>query len=148
LLGPCLALASGLAIPCASSLTVACSACNPTGREPIVYSAGRTVGALYESGGVNEEMLHFPSGRTYDFEHGLGVCPSQITPYISFVAEPFSDESRGQLSNVALAAGNEALIEDCNERTFRVRNDTCAEFYLRVVALSASPGLGGAGPLD
>ncbi len=93
-------------------------------------------------------MLHFPSGRTYDFEHGLGVCPSWIVPYISFVAEPFAEENRGQLSNAAVAAGNEALIEDCNERTFRIRNDTCAEFYLRVVALSAALGLGGAGPSD
>lgn len=90
-------------------------------------------------------MLHFPSGRTYDLEHHLGVCPSAILPYISFVPRPITGEAPSRVDNIALAAGNEALIEWCDDEIIRLRNDTCAEFFLRVVAIAAVGGDGGAG---
>lgn len=132
-------------VPCASTLTTACSTCNPNGHEPIRFRAGFTTGDIYQTGAATDEMLHFPSGRIYDFEHHLGACPPVVLSYISFVPHPITGDAPSRVNNVALAAGNEALIEGCDDEIIRVRNDTCAEFFLRVVAVGAGEDALGAG---
>lgn len=145
LLGLSAALVSSALIPCASTLSVACSPCNPNGHEPIRYTDGKATGDIYETGMTTDEMLHFPSGRIYELEHHLGVCPPVILPYISFVPRPISGEAQSRVDNFAIAAGNEALVEGCDKEIIRLRNDTCADFYLRVVAVASGGGSGGEG---
>lgn len=122
---------------------MACSPCSVSGRTPIEFTAGivNEAGTLYQSGAVDEVMLHFPEGRRYDFYHGLGVTPVTVLAYLSFKdrLEANGDPNdKTKPNNVSLAAGNEVVIEVQNDEIIRVRNDTCAEFYLRLVA-SANP---------
>lgn len=137
------AIVASVVVPCASTLTTACSNCNQNGHEPILYTAGRTRGDVYETGAPTDEMLHFPSGRVYDLKHDLGSVPAVVIPYISFVPRPIAGDAPSRVDNVALAAGNEVVIEYWDD-LIRVRNDTCAEFFLRVVALGVNEGAGGA----
>ena len=84
-------------------------------------------------------MLHFPQGRIYRIEHGLGTSPVTVDIFLSFCEQPLSEgcgTDSTQPSNVAPTAGNQALIEVWDEEVLEIRNDTCAEFYLRVVALA------------
>ena len=92
---------------------------------------------IYQSGEVDEEMLHFPQGRIYDFEHGLGARPVSVDIFLSFseqLTESGDTDNKTRPNNVAPSAGNQAVIELWDEEIIRVRNDTCAEFYLRIVA--------------
>ena len=120
---------------------VACSPCSVHGRTPIEFTGGLVNEArtIYQSGTVHGEMLHFPEGRRYDFYHGLGVVPVTIHPFLSFKErlEANGDpDDKTKPNNVSPAAGNQVVIEVQNDQIIRVRNDTCAEFYLRIVALA------------
>jgi len=88
-------------------------------------------------------MLHFPQGRTYDLMHGLGTVPVSVDVFLSFrdrLTSTGSKDDKTQPNNVAESAGNQAVIEVWDEERIRVRNDTCAEFYLRAVVI-ADPDL-------
>lgn len=97
-------------------------------------------------------MLHFPQGRTYDLVHGLGYTPTDVNIFLSFrerLTESGDKDDKTEPNNVAQSAGNQAVIELWNDEVIRVRNDTCAEFYLRAVVvgdpdLAAQSALGGA----
>jgi len=51
------------------------------------------------------------------------------------------DDSENQPNNVSPSAGNQAVIERQNAEDVQIRNDTCAEFYLRVVAKAEVGGI-------
>ncbi len=113
--------------------TVACvgSSCDPDGQEPQWYSGGRTneSQSAYETSTFEGPFLYFPSGRVYRLEHGLREAPSDYAVYLSFAERPL-DKHAG----FAESAGNQAMVEDLNEEYIEVRNDTCAEFFLRLTA--------------
>jgi len=130
----------------------ACGGCNTSGQEPLAYTAGLVSPdhTMYESTRPGGDMLHFPPGRMYLLAHGLGTDHIEISPYVSFVKkltpgasgnDPFAP------NHLSVAAGNEAVVEGWDEKYIRIRNDTCAEFYLYVVASTAQAyaGAGGAG---
>jgi hypothetical protein len=109
------------------------------GRTPIEFTAGivNEAGTIYQSGAVHGEMLFFPEGRRYDFYHGLGVVPVTVHPYLSFKEKLEANgdpDDKTKPNNVSPSAGNQVVIEVQNDEIIRVRNDTFAEFYLRVVA--------------
>jgi hypothetical protein len=123
--------------------TLGCSNCPPP--KPIddfrgghVYPSG-----YYETNTLREEMLPFPAGGAYRIEHHLGRLPLLVMPYLSFVARPDLETQEDGVGNFTLASGNLALIEHADEEVVVVRNDTCADFYLRVVV--ETDGLGGQG---
>lgn len=127
---------------------LACSSCDPSGRPPLRYTGGHSSPerGFYETNTLEEDMLHFPPGRVYELEHGLGTSSLLFLPYISFTKQIVKVSGpTGAPSNIALASGNEVVIEGWDEQIVRVRNDTCAEFYLRVVVTSgsAAPDAGG-----
>lgn len=122
--------------------------------EPFVFLGGNTSadGSAYESGTLDEPFIHFPAGRTYDLVHGLSAAPGQFHAYLAFSECPMShalesaggsprcapvDENSGG-PGLAESAGNQAIFEVRDDEILRVRNDTCADFYLRVVALTTS----------
>lgn len=133
----------------AFTLIAGCSGCNVSGQQALEYTDGivspdRT---MYESTAPGSEMLHFPPGRVYHLAHGLGTDHLEISPYVSFVKQlvPGGDGSDPFAPNhISAAAGNQAVIEGWNEDFIRIRNDTCAEFYLYLVART-SPSYGAAG---
>jgi hypothetical protein len=129
-----------------------CSGCDTQGAAPLEYLDGTvsTDGRLYESTPVDGDMLHFPPGRIYDLVHGLGVRPASVHGYVSLAPrlESEGDPYDAQRpNNVTESAGNQLVIERWDEQVIRVRNDTCAEWYVRVVAIAdpSSLAVGGAG---
>jgi len=93
-------------------------------------------GAVYETGAPGEPLLPFHAGQTYDLVHGLGVTPTSVQGYVSFAEQLTEDGDPLDLdhpNNVAETAGNQLVIERWDDEIVRVRNDTCGEFYLRVV---------------
>ncbi|HEX2734609.1 MAG TPA: hypothetical protein VHM70_23555 [Polyangiaceae bacterium] len=108
--------------------------CNTDGQDPQRYSGGHTNAAktFYESSPASGPFLYFPVGRTYQLEHGLSEMPSDYHAFLAFEEAPLEHKE-----GFAQAAGNEVMFEVVNDRIIQVRNDTCAELYLRVVATVA-----------
>lgn len=132
----------------------ACSPCQMRGREVERYEGGRVLpsGTVYETGAIDEPLLPFDGGKTYDLVHGLGVTPTAVHGYVSFAPELTEDGDPldlDQPNNIAETAGNQLVIERWDDEIVRVRNDTCGEFYLRVVLVAdvdaSSIGQAGAG---
>lgn len=137
-----------------SAATTACSPCRVGGQESVTFEGGITNESrtVYQTGEVDAEMLHFPQGRIYDLVHGLGTTPVSVDLFLSFrsrLTETGDTEDKTEPNNVAPSAGNQAVIEAWNDEVITVRNDTCAEFYLRAVViadpdLAAVASIGGA----
>jgi hypothetical protein len=102
-------------------------------------SAGRT---FYETNDWKAPFLDFPAGRRLALVHGLRDVPVELQSYLAFDERPFPSSGEGF---VAESAGNQVLIEDVNEEFIRVRNDTCENFFLRLVASTAPPSDGSSG---
>jgi hypothetical protein len=144
---------AALAVGGSSTASTACSPCRVGGQDPVVFTDGMTNQSLtvYQTGGVGDEMLHFPQGRTYQLVHGLGTTPVSVDIFLSFrseLSESADDrEDRVEPNNVSPSAGNQAVIEIWNDEIIQVRNDTCAEFYLRAVVI-ADPDLASMASID
>lgn len=128
-----------LVLSCALS---GCGSCKTGGQTPIEYRGGESSSTTlsYETSGVSGEYLHFPAGRRFDLIHELGLPPFQVQSYVSFQRLPAEPDQHDNTGNYAEAAGNQVVIECQDSERIRVRNDTCAELYLRVVA-QANPDL-------
>jgi len=112
-----------------------CGSCKTRGQEPIEYRGGHTIppdNLVYETSAPFGEYLHFPAGRTYDLMHELAATPYLVASYIAFNRVIEQDDD-GNTGNYAESAGNQVVVECQDEERVRVRNDTCADMYLRVV---------------
>lgn len=122
--------------------TSSCATCSVKGQTPLLYEDGHTNASrtMYQSGLPDEEMLHFPRGRIYQFVHGLGTTPASVDVFVSFreqLTDGGDSTDKTAPNNVAPSAGNQAVIEAWDDEVIQVRNDTCEDqFYLRVVAWS------------
>lgn len=127
-----------------ASLLSGCTNCDTRGQQPIVYRGGtsRVDGdtLVYDTSGAFAEYLHFPAGRRFDLMHDLGITPTSFQAYLSFERIPGKGSGEDNTGNFAAAAGNQVVYECADEERVRVRNDTCADGYLRVV-LRAEEGL-------
>lgn len=141
----------GFAFVASTSSGCGNAACDPDGQGPQRYSGGNTneAGSFYESSSWDGPFLYFPSGRRYRLMHGLSERPTDYGVVLSFAEYPFAGGG-----GVAESAGNQAIVENVTEDFVEVRNDTCAEFFLRLWARVApfedtpatSPVAGDAGP--
>jgi hypothetical protein len=137
-----------------STVTVACSPCSVRGQDPIDFTSGITNESrtVYQTGAPDDEMLHFPQGRTYNLVHGLGTVPVGIELFVSFreqLERSGDTEDKTEPNNVSPSAGNQTVIQVWDDEFIQVRNDTCAELYLRAVIIAdpdevVSGNLGGA----
>lgn len=106
---------------------------------------------IYETNDWNEPFVEFPAGRKLLIEHGLGTEP-EIFTWLAFVKEPLKrglDGEDDKEGNAAESAGNMVIIQKLNDQFVQVRNDTCQDFWLRLVAISSgdfesASGQGGA----
>ena len=112
----------------------------------MIYAGGRTIengyAYTYESSGLYETWLHFPAGRRYQLLHALPAPPSQVLVYLAFVEHPLHEDEPG---NISASSGNAALVEAMREDFIQVRNDTCSEYFVRVVAEANAPITAAAG---
>jgi hypothetical protein len=133
-----------LFLPC----LVACTSSCPRETEDAArrYTDGTTSpdGTFYETNAWDGSFVAFPAGRRLALVHGLQQMPIELTSYLAFKSRPLP---RGGKGFVAESAGNQVLIEGVDEEVIRVRNDTCEDFFLRLVAstLPAADGAGGVG---
>jgi hypothetical protein len=119
---------------------VGCSTRCPSEDHDTLFQGGTTdsTGTVYESGPVTGPFLYFPGGRTYKLlykllDHLPGP-PQEIETFVAF-------NDKGAFSE---SAGNQTVIRDVTDEFVRVNNDTCADFYLRVVARWSDFSDGGA----
>ena len=102
---------------------------------PEDYHGGTVANGFYSSSSAHEKLLPFRGGKRYDLYHGLGFEPILVQLYWSFTETGIgTDAQTKDVSSLALAAGNSALIQLKNEAFIRVKNDSCAEFWLLAVA--------------
>ena len=125
-----------------------CGTCDTGGQRAIEFNGGKNNVVedeplpdvlRYETSQPFAEYLHCPGGRRFDLVHNLGVAPYSVQGYLSFERVPGEGADNDNTGNFAEAAGNQFVIECIDDQRVRVRNDTCAETYLRVV-LFADPG--------
>lgn len=118
---------------CTIHALAACSpsTCERTGQKPQLFSGGRTNPSKthYETSALDGTYLFYPGGRTYKFPHGFGRIPDDFLIYGTFVDEP---HKHGAL--VAPLAGNQAGFLGADDEFITIRNDTCAEVFIRVTA--------------
>jgi len=112
--------------------TTACgTTCDREGdHEDIPFEGGsvNASGTVYETSDWTGPLLHFPAGRRYLLDvHGLRSRPELVNTYVAFEERP---------DNLSESAGNQVVIEAVDTEVVVVRNDTCAEFFLRVVAMA------------
>jgi hypothetical protein len=88
------------------------------------YSGGTVTAGVYSSSPWQSGYLPFPGGKRYAFEHRLGAVPAEVNVYFAFDASP-SEESP--------CAGNTCVFA-VDGAFIHLRNDTCAEFWVRVTA--------------
>jgi len=139
---PCPGLAS-LALIVLAAATAGCetfapSTCDRTdeGNPPVRYTGGSTEGGVYLSSPWDGELLRFPGGTRYELVHGLGATPRWIQPYLSFDRHGTGDDG----GSLAPAAGNQVVITGADDTVVRVKNDSCADYWLLVAAgTSAQP---------
>lgn len=114
------------------------SECERDGRTPQVYRDGLTSsdGSFYQTAPLDGTYLFFPPGRVYNLEHGLGEVPAEYHVWLAFVPDPLANGERG--AGTSESAGNQAVVELVDDEILQVRNDTCAEFFVRVVARTGS----------
>ncbi len=105
--------------------------CETTSSASVVYKGGNVdpSGTVYETSAWDEPWLHFPAGRRFVLEHELGQKPYVLNTYLSFSENPLTSSN-----NASESAGNQAVIEAVTDTFVRIRNDSCADFYLRVTA--------------
>lgn len=128
-------LALGLGALSANVGCIDASACDVSddGNPPVVYKGGTTTSeGLYYSSPLHGGWLHFPGGKRYDLVHDLGFVPQDIDIWLSFSENGVGEDE--QNSTIAPSAGNSAVLQLVNDEFIRIKNDTCSEFWVRVVA--------------
>jgi hypothetical protein len=109
-----------------------CGGCDKESGDPVLFQGGAVSASCteYATGGFTDEYLDFPAGRSVRVEHGLGQTPTEVHSYLAFNRRPLPDSGIG---NTAESAGNQVIIEGVNDQYVQVLNDTCEDFYLRLV---------------
>ena len=82
----------------------------------------------WESAALDETWLWFPRQRTYvfDIRSLMGRKLKDIDTYVSSTADP-------RESSLVNASGNIALLLHPRANGIDVKNDTCSDYYLRLV---------------
>ncbi|MBX3263503.1 MAG: hypothetical protein KF782_27780 [Labilithrix sp.] len=100
-----------------------------------VYGANEGEGRMidedtWESGPMNGTWLWFPRQRTYLFDLRVlgGRVPYSVEPYIAASPDPMTVGPNG-----TIGSGNLALLSNVSANRVDVRNDSCSDYYLRLV---------------
>lgn len=113
----------------------------PDSQSPRVVTDGRSdpERLYYESKSWGENLDPFPAKSALWFEHGLGITPLDVRPFLSFTR---NGTNNGDSGSVTPASGNPSLIDCVDSRYIVLRNDSCErDFHVRVVALGEGEDL-------
>ena len=125
-----LALASLLVVAGCDVITGGCGD-ELDDQEPVTNSVGTTEGGIYQSSSwAPGDWVDFPPGISVRFEHGLGETPRLWHAYVATTRE-------GDGSNLVLASGSEAELTDIDEQAVTIRNGTCVDFFVVLVAMTS-----------
>lgn len=114
---------------------------DPSGR----YLVGKMIDDdTWESNGLDEPWLEFPAQRAYIFHTPLlvGRVPLEMLAYVSTVDNPNAGPD-----NYALASGNLAEFLNNHGDYFLVKNDTCGQYFVRVVVRVAHASADAGAPI-
>jgi hypothetical protein len=132
---------AALAIALASLLAGCGAACDTAdeGNPPEHYAGGTGAAGVYESSGWKSGLLPFPGGKQYQLDHHLGFTPANVDLFIGFGPDG---------ERVAPCAGNSCLVRCVDDQIIWIKNDTCADFWIRVAAQGKSFESRGGGCTD
>jgi hypothetical protein len=120
-----------------ASVGTGCGAACDTSDEnnaPERYTGGAVAYGGYESSPWRSGLLPFPGGKQYQLDHHLGFTPSWVGIDLAFGPDG---------ERVAPCSGNSCLIRCVDDQIIWIKNDTCADFWVRVVSAGRSfEGLG------
>lgn len=115
------------------ALAVPQTACGPScsGAERSFDGGIHTMGEgdlVFESSPIDGPFLPFEGAAIWHFHHGLGARPYQVDVTLAFTDRP--EDGGGS----AASAGNLALVQKTSEDEIVIKSDTCASYFIRVVA--------------
>ncbi|MGZ3418816.1 MAG: hypothetical protein ACXWUG_31290 [Polyangiales bacterium] len=90
----------------------------------------------YETSGPSGPFIPYEGATLLHIKHGLGVRPDTVEIFLSFAERP-EDVGGGGSSP---AAGNQAILLKQDENEIAVKNDSCASYWIRVVATTGLTG--------
>jgi hypothetical protein len=85
----------------------------------------------YETSGPEGPFLPYEGATLVHIKHGLGVKPDLVQVFLSFSEYPEQVGGGGS----SAAAGNQAILLKQDETEIAVKNDSCASYWIRVVAM-------------
>jgi hypothetical protein len=90
-----------------------------------------TAGAerVYQTSTADGPFIPFEGATLLHLRHGLGITPHHIAIYLSFSERPLQSGGGG----FSQAAGNQATIQRVTADEVAIKNDSCANYYARVV---------------
>lgn len=100
------------------------------GNKPDIYQGGTVSNETYMSSPWTGKLLRFEGGKRYVLEHKMGCTPRSVQMY-----ESFQEMGLGS-GTLAPCAGNMCELQRVDQIGIHVKNDTCSDFYLLVVASS------------
>jgi hypothetical protein len=116
----------------------------PESNPPSDYNGGKVLidGGPYLTSEPDERHINFGAGAQVRVHHGLGGRPQTIELWVSHSPTGL------QGGNEVVPAGDMAQVICVNDDFVLVRNNTCDELYLRVVARDPEAPRNGTGALD
>jgi hypothetical protein len=99
------------------------------------YNEGAVTNGTYMSTPYTGPLLMFEGGKRYYLHHKLGCTPQMIQMFESFTENGLS------AGTMAPCAGNMCELQRVDQTGILVKNDTCSDFYLLVVASSPNCAL-------
>jgi len=129
-------LLSAIAIVAALTAQGCGPSCQPTDR--VVEEGIRDLEGpvrTFETSAAEGPFLPFEGGTTLRIRHGLGMNPHDVDVSLSFTERPL-EAAKGGYSQ---AAGNQAIVLRHNADEISVKNDSCANYYIRVVIVAYPP---------
>jgi hypothetical protein len=80
-------------------------------------------------------LLPFEGGTMLRIRHGLGIRPELVQVTLSFTERPMEAYKGGS----SQAAGNQAIVLRQDADEVAVKNDSCANYFVRVVVVGYTP---------
>ncbi len=125
----CLALVAAAAPGCGP----ACSPSERTFTGGATTSDGQTL--YYESSPPGGPFLPYEGSTLLHLKHKFGTRPALVQVYLAFSERPEVVGGGGS----STAAGNQAVYLKQDAEEIAVKNDSCANYFIRVVATGPAP---------
>jgi hypothetical protein len=120
------------------------------GNPPVLYCGGQQLQGWYATNPWNSGWLSWKGGQHYRLVHGLRCTPSVIIPYFAFSENGVDlniDDGGAEGGVTSNGAGDPFGIVEVNDTEIVIGNDSCVEYWIRVVAGGCEPNFEDAGSI-